>query len=70
LAGILANAPQRVRNDMPGLEGTKIDVFEASWHDGRVALNLHWGGYGKKHKRDGKRVKIHSLMDGYHRFGV
>lgn len=51
--------------------GTEIDIFEYLRKDGdKVHHNLHWDGYGKDHKRDGKTAKVAGLEKGWHTFGL
>jgi beta-glucanase (GH16 family) len=55
---------------MVGSKGTEIDIYEKPWLDDRVQQTLHWDGYGKDHKSEGKVVKVPGVMDGWHTFGV
>ena len=41
-----------------GRDGTEIDIYEKPWLDDRVQQTLHWDGYGKDHKSEGKVVKV------------
>lgn len=54
-----------------GRDGTEIDIMEWPYRDGRVQFALHWDGYGKDHKSEGKVVTRPALLDGnYHTFGL
>jgi beta-glucanase (GH16 family) len=53
-----------------GRDGTEIDIMEKPWLDGRINHNLHWDGYGKDHKSEGKVVKVTGVMEGWHTFGL
>lgn len=55
-----------------GRDGTEIDIFEKFNHRNKeeVSHNLHWDGYGKEHKTDGKKLVIPGILDGYHTFAV
>ena len=53
-----------------GRDGTEIDIYEKPWLDDRVQQTLHWDGYGKDHKSEGKVVKVPGVMDGWHTFGL
>ncbi len=54
--------------------GTEIDIIETfnQWDLGRLAHNLHWGGYGKGHNAGGRSSGPHpALFDGeFHTFGL
>ena len=58
----------RVGDD--GRDGTEIDIMEKPWRDDRTTQNLHWDGYGKAHRADGKKFKVPGLSEGYHTFGL
>jgi beta-glucanase (GH16 family) len=58
----------QVGND--GRDGTEIDVVEIPWRDGQITMNLHWDGYGDKHKSAGTKVKIPELTRGFHTYGL
>jgi beta-glucanase (GH16 family) len=53
-----------------GRDGTEIDIMEKPWLDGRINYALHWDGYGKDHKSEGKVVDVPGVMDGFHTFGL
>lgn len=53
-----------------GRDGTEIDIMEKPWLDDRVQHALHWDGYGKKHKSEGKVVKAAGIMKGWHTFSL
>ena len=53
-----------------GRDGTEIDIYEKPWLNDRVQHTLHWDGYGKDHKSQGKVVKVPGVMDGWHTFGL
>jgi beta-glucanase (GH16 family) len=53
-----------------GRDGTEIDIYEKPWRDDRVQQTLHWDGYGKDHKSEGKVVTVPGVMDGYHTFAL
>ena len=53
-----------------GRDGTEIDIYEKPWLDDRVQHTLHWDGYGKDHKSEGKVVKVPGVMEGWHTFGL
>jgi beta-glucanase (GH16 family) len=53
-----------------GRDGTEIDIFEKPWLDERVQQTLHWDGYGRHHKSQGKVVKAPGVMNGWHTFGL
>jgi beta-glucanase (GH16 family) len=54
-----------------GRDGTEIDIMEWPYRDGRVQLTLHWDGYGKDHKSEGKVVTKPALLDGqFHTFAL
>lgn len=53
-----------------GRDGTEIDILEKPWLDDRVQHTLHWDGYGKDHKTEGKVVQWPGVMDGFHTFSV
>ena len=53
-----------------GRDGTEIDIYEKPWLDDRVQQTLHWDGYGKAHKSEGKVVKVPGVMDGWHTFSL
>jgi beta-glucanase (GH16 family) len=44
--------------------------MEKPWLDERVQHTLHWGGYGKEHKSEGKVVKVPGVMEGWHTFAI
>jgi beta-glucanase (GH16 family) len=53
-----------------GRDGTEIDIMEKPWRDDRVQHTLHWDGYGKAHKSEGKVVHVSGVMEGFHTFGL
>ena len=53
-----------------GRDGTEIDIYEKPWLDDRVQQTLHWDGYGKEHKSEGKVVKVPGVMEGWHTFSL
>lgn len=57
-----------VGND--GRDGTEIDIIEMPWRDGRLTVNLHWDGYGKDRKHDGKTFKPPGVTEGFHTYGL
>ena len=64
----LFNTSVKPGND--GRKGTEIDIYEKPWLDDRVQHTLHWGGYGKGHKSEGKVVKVPAVMEGWHTFSL
>jgi len=53
-----------------GRDGTEIDIMEKPWLDDRINYALHWDGYGKAHKSEGKVVKVPGVMEGFHTFAL
>ncbi len=53
-----------------GRDGTEIDVAEFPWRDGRYDINLHWDGYGRAHKHEGKNVTRPAITNGFHTFSL
>lgn len=53
-----------------GRDGTEIDIMEKPWLDDRINYALHWDGYGKQHKSEGKVVKVPGIMKGFHTYGL
>ncbi len=53
-----------------GRDGTEIDIMEKPWLDDRVQHTLHWDGYGRDHRSEGKVVKVPGVMDGFHTFAL
>lgn len=53
-----------------GRDGTEIDIMEKPWLDGRLNCALHWDGYGKAHRSEGKVVDVPGVMDGFHTFAL
>ena len=53
-----------------GRDGAEIDIMEKPYLNERVAHNVHWDGYGKDHKSDGKKVSVPGVMEGFHTFGL
>jgi HEAT repeat protein len=62
--------PGAAKAGADGRDGTEIDIMEKPWLDERVQHTLHWGGYGKQHKFEGKVVKVPGIMEGWHTFGL
>jgi beta-glucanase (GH16 family) len=55
----------------PKQSGTEIDIIEYLAREGDLMqMNLHWDGYGKDHKHDGKKHKDASLAEGWHAVGL
>jgi beta-glucanase (GH16 family) len=55
----------------PARDGTEIDIFE--YHrkqPGTVFHNLHWDGYGEKHKSHGHKIALPEIGSGFHTFGL
>jgi len=51
--------------------GTEIDVFEYLRKRGdKMQHTLHWDGYGKAHKSQGKVVDVPGLGEGWHTVGL
>jgi beta-glucanase (GH16 family) len=53
-----------------GRDGTEIDIMEKPWLDDRVQHALHWDGYGKAHRSEGKVAHVPGVMKGFHTFGL
>jgi len=53
-----------------GRDGTEIDIMEKPWREDRITQNLHWDGYGKEHRSDGKTFDFPGLSEGFHTFGL
>jgi beta-glucanase (GH16 family) len=53
-----------------GRDGTEIDIMEKPWLDDRVQQTLHWDGYGRHHKSEGKVVRVPGVMEGFHTFAI
>jgi len=53
-----------------GRDGTEIDIMEKPWLDDRVQHALHWDGYGKEHKSEGKVATVPSVIEGWHTFAL
>jgi Ca2+-binding EF-hand superfamily protein len=53
-----------------GRDGTEIDIMEKPWLDDQVQHALHWDGYGKAHKSEGKVSNVPGVMDGFHTFSL
>ncbi|MBM4020344.1 MAG: glycoside hydrolase family 16 protein [Planctomycetes bacterium] len=53
-----------------GRDGTEIDIMEKPWLDERVQHTLHWDGYGRDHKSEGKVVQAPGVTDGFHAFAL
>ncbi len=51
--------------------GTEIDIFEyLVKNKTQILHNLHWDGYGKKHKHIGTKKQIPKLNEGFHTIGL
>jgi len=51
--------------------GTEIDIFEYLRKRGdKMQHTLHWDGYGKHHKSEGKVVDVPGLGTGWHTIGL
>lgn len=51
--------------------GTEIDIFEYLRKRGdKIQHTLHWDGYGKHHKSQGKVVGVPGLGEGWHTVGL
>jgi beta-glucanase (GH16 family) len=53
-----------------GRDGTEIDIMEKPWLDDRVQQTLHWDGYGRHHKQEGKVATVPGVMKGFHAFAL
>jgi beta-glucanase (GH16 family) len=53
-----------------GRDGSEIDIVEIPWRDGRLTANVHWDGYGKAHKEDGKKFTLPGVTEGFHTYGL
>jgi beta-glucanase (GH16 family) len=53
-----------------GRDGTEIDIMEKPWLDDRINYALHWDGYGKAHRFEGKVVKVPGVMEGFHTYAL
>jgi beta-glucanase (GH16 family) len=53
-----------------GRDGTEIDIYEKPWLDDRVNMALHWDGYGKEHKSEGRQVHVPGIMEGFHTYAL
>ena len=47
-----------------------IDIMEKPWRDDRVQHALHWDGYGREHKSEGKVANVPGVMEGWHTFAL
>ena len=55
----------------PGSSGTEIDIFEyLVRHPDTLNITLHWDGYDKNHKSEGKKHRESSLAKGWHVIGL
>jgi beta-glucanase (GH16 family) len=55
----------------PKTSGTEIDIIEYLAREGDLMqMNLHWDGYGKDHKHEGKKHKEPALAEGWHVIGL
>ncbi|HUU90500.1 MAG TPA: glycoside hydrolase family 16 protein [Phycisphaerae bacterium] len=51
--------------------GTEIDIFEyLSKRGERIQHTLHWDGYGKDHKSQGKVADVPGVSKGWHTVGI
>lgn len=51
--------------------GSEIDIIESNSKGDQYAITLHWGGYGKYHKKSSEAVNAPSLhRTWYHTFGM
>ncbi len=53
-----------------GRDGTEIDIMEKPWRDDRINLALHWDGYQKEHRSEGRQVNVPGAMKGFHTYGL
>ncbi|HCO95511.1 MAG TPA: hypothetical protein DIU00_16445, partial [Phycisphaerales bacterium] len=54
-----------------GRDGTEIDIMEKPWREDKITQNLHWDGYGKKHKSAGSgQITIPGVSKGFHTFAL
>ena len=53
-----------------GRDGFEIDIMEKPWLDDRVNHAIHWDGYGKEHKSEGKVSRVPNVMKGFHTFSL
>ncbi len=53
-----------------GRDGTEVDIMEKPWRDGRLNHALHWDGYGKEHKSEGKVADVPGVMQGFHTYSL
>jgi len=55
----------------PKVNGTEIDIIELFSTDSKTMyMNLHWDGYGDKHKKIGSKHSEKSLAEGWHVVGL
>jgi beta-glucanase (GH16 family) len=62
-----------IENGSPDKSGAEIDIFEYFKHEklDSVSHTLHWGGYGKTHKKAGPVYgALQKTKDGFHVFGL
>jgi beta-glucanase (GH16 family) len=56
--------------DGSGEDGTEIDIMEGfGWTD-KINHALHWDGYGKDHKSEGKMLTVPGIRQGFHTFAL
>lgn len=65
---LMCSGVSSIGND--GRDGTEIDIVEVPWRDGRLTANLHWDGYGDKHKSAGTKFTVPGVMEGWHVFSL
>jgi alpha-L-fucosidase len=53
-----------------GRDGTEIDVMEKPWREDRTTQNLHWDGYGDRHRHIGTTFTVPGMSEGFHTFGL
>ncbi|MBW7864591.1 MAG: exo-alpha-sialidase [Candidatus Hydrogenedentes bacterium] len=53
-----------------GQDGTEVDIMEKPWRGDKIQHALHWDGYGKDHRSEGKEVEIPGVSKGWHTFGL
>lgn len=55
----------------PRINGTEIDIFEyLANHPHTLHMNLHWDGYGERHKTTGRKHECESLTEGWRVIGL
>lgn len=53
-----------------GEDGSEVDIMEKPWLEDKVQHALHWDGYAKRHKSEGKEAEVPGVSRGWHTFGV